>query len=566
MDRERLVDLLEGYVENELDEASVAELDQLLQSSAEARRLFWDYVHQHALTRKLVMANALAPRATEEVRPKTRRRASRTGGASSPNQGTWNILLIAAGVFFALIAIVTLFSGDQPPELVKKLKARPSHEAPPAPRVEQVRPTSDNRLREIEEKRRQLTQPQAPPTESAEDRQQRQKAIEDLDREKARIENELREAIKSAPKTESPTPEPAPRETTTVRKDSETVPAVARIDLVEGEAFRQTKDGPSPVRSGSDLLAGQDLHTGGGASRLAMSFPDKTRVELGADTTLDKVEIEKGKHFALAVGSLRAVVAKQPKDRPMVITTPHGEATVKGTTLRITVDRDPKKGTRLDVEEGQVEFKNLAGKTALVATGHYAVAATGVELVPVPTTPPSPAVALLEKTGKVTIKFGAKSPAFPDGVFLDSGEEFDASRGYGWKGAQKPVRAAPNKGEQYERMLSQFSSPDPLKTSGLSVGWSDIKETWRMPIPNGRYLITVTCGDSTWPQGPHHVSVKGRQVLDGVITQKGFVEKKDVPVEVTDGELTMVVGGGGKDFDGTSDTVLVSLVIRKASR
>jgi hypothetical protein len=54
---------------------------------------------------------------------------------------------------------------------------------------------------------------------------------------------------------------------------------------------------------------------------------------------------------------------------------------VVGTTLRLYVDPDPKKGTRLEVEEGKVELKNLAGKTVYVESGHYAVAGVGVELV-----------------------------------------------------------------------------------------------------------------------------------------------------------------------------------------
>jgi hypothetical protein len=62
----------------------------------------------------------------------------------------------------------------------------------------------------------------------------------------------------------------------------------------------------------------------------------------------------------------------------MIFATPHGDAKVLGTTLRLSVDP---KGARLDVEEGKVEFRNLAGKAVLVESGHYAVAAAGTEFV-----------------------------------------------------------------------------------------------------------------------------------------------------------------------------------------
>jgi hypothetical protein len=46
-------------------------------------------------------------------------------------------------------------------------------------------------------------------------------------------------------------------------------------------------------------------------------------------------------------------------------------------------------GTRLEVEEGKVQLKNLAGKTVDVVSGHFAVAAPGTELLARPMAPPS---------------------------------------------------------------------------------------------------------------------------------------------------------------------------------
>jgi len=96
------------------------------------------------------------------------------------------------------------------------------------------------------------------------------------------------------------------------------------------------------------------------------------------------MKIEPGKRLSLTQGTLRAVVAKQPIDHPMILQTPHGEAKVVGTTLRILIDSDPAKGTRLEVEEGKVELGDLAGRTVSVESGHYAVAADGAGLVAKP--------------------------------------------------------------------------------------------------------------------------------------------------------------------------------------
>jgi hypothetical protein len=45
------------------------------------------------------------------------------------------------------------------------------------------------------------------------------------------------------------------------------------------------------------------------------------------------------------------------------------------------VDPDPKKGTRLDVEEGKVELRNVSQKSVSVESGRYVVAAAGVDFV-----------------------------------------------------------------------------------------------------------------------------------------------------------------------------------------
>jgi FecR-like protein len=142
------------------------------------------------------------------------------------------------------------------------------------------------------------------------------------------------------------------------------------------------------VAAGADLAPGRGLRTAGAASAATIRFPDGTRLDLGADTTLDRVDDgSDGKRISVARGTASAVVSRQPAGLPMVFATPHGRATVLGTTLRLVVGPDEKTGLRLEVEKGKVELRNLAGKTVLVESGHVAVIAAGVELASKPIAP-----------------------------------------------------------------------------------------------------------------------------------------------------------------------------------
>src|SRR6185436_1145641 len=69
--------------------------------------------------------------------------------------------------------------------------------------------------------------------------------------------------------------------------------------------------------------------------RATLRYVDQTRLEIKAGTEIQELRTEKGKRITILKGEIRAVVAKQPKGQPLVIATPHGEATVLGTTLRI---------------------------------------------------------------------------------------------------------------------------------------------------------------------------------------------------------------------------------------
>ena len=225
------------------------------------------------------------------------------------------------------------------------------------------------------------------------------KSAENLQAEKERIEQELRDAVARAkaaaspPKEEKKTspepdptpvrpPEPKPPPPPEPAASQVTGPVVALVETVEGEAFFVTKETKVPAKAGASLSAGQGLRTGAAPGRAVLVFPDRTRVELGPETVIEDVKTARGKQITLTKGTVLAEVVRQPKDQPLIFSTPHGEAKVVGTTLRLVVDSDPKKGTRLEVDEGRVELKNLAKRTVMVESGHYAVAAAGAVMVP----------------------------------------------------------------------------------------------------------------------------------------------------------------------------------------
>jgi hypothetical protein len=325
------------------------------------------------------------------------------------------------------------------------------------------------------------------------------------------------------------------------------------------------------LNMGDEVAVGNTIDTYPAASA-RLRFSDGTWIEIGGGSSFRELPSTTGRKIFLASGTLESQITKQSPDRPMVFTTPTGEATILGTTIRLTVANDPKPGTTLEVKEGKVRLRNLLdGKTAEVVTGQFAVAAAGADLVP-------------QKSfgDEVLVKFGPADVALKPGWVLDSGEEFDPKRGYGWKGPKEGelipgLTWRDGQGKIWPKRAGRFAArrttdptADPLKTTDIVAGWAGQVETWKMPLPNGRYLISVCCGDVSYEQGPHHINVEGIQLIDQKINKAGqLIEVLNVPVEVKDGELNMIVGGNPgpkKSADGSTDTCINYLLIKRVRK
>jgi ferric-dicitrate binding protein FerR (iron transport regulator) len=182
------------------------------------------------------------------------------------------------------------------------------------------------------------------------------------------------------PTPEKPTPEPPKPAPTPEPARAVTEVTIAALQRVEGEVFVVDGTSRTAAKAGQDLRNGDGLECRGAQSWALVSYPDRTRVEIEGNSIVRELlgrQTGKGLRIVVEKGAVKAEVAKQPAGQPMLFVSAHGQATVLGTTLRIVVDADPKKGMRLEVEEGKVELANLAGRAVVVETGHFAVAVAG---------------------------------------------------------------------------------------------------------------------------------------------------------------------------------------------
>ncbi len=197
-------------------------------------------------------------------------------------------------------------------------------------------------------------------------------------------------------------PKPAPVKPTEVAPAS----AVAKIDRIEGDVFVVVDGERKPARAGQPLLPGMGVVSGLGQSGASLVLADGTRFGIGADAALREiVKGPRGTRVLLNAGTLVADVSKQPAEQPLVFATPHGEARVLGTVLRLIVDFAL---TRLEVKEGKVRLTR-DGKSVDVAAGQYAVAGKDQPLIARSVSPDE--IVLIPQQAKLT---GAEWSLQPD--------------------------------------------------------------------------------------------------------------------------------------------------------
>jgi ferric-dicitrate binding protein FerR (iron transport regulator) len=302
--------------------------------------------------------------------------------------------LAAAGLLAALVLYAALRTPAPPPLRPDGPTARSSEsEAPGRPEAMQERDRAEAERKRMEASVASLRKQEA---EAARERERverdpqeeaRKKADEEVLRlktereaEEAKFVEALERARRAAaevarPSEGAPRPAPLPAKTETI---AATIPRVeGRVTLLDGP-------GNGAVSAPQSLLPGQGLETSSKDGAAILTFADRTQLELGPGTEIRSVFDQeppgkgaRGKRLVVVRGRVTATVAKQPPEQPFVLATPHAEAKVVGTTLRLTVDAS---ATRLEVTEGKVRLSRADGKSVDVPGGQLAVAAPGLEL------------------------------------------------------------------------------------------------------------------------------------------------------------------------------------------
>jgi len=359
----RLEELLFKFQDGSAGPEELRELSELLETRDARAVLVDDFLLSSA-----IRSHLRAPAESKTATPRLgSRRVVRTRRSLSPGSSrAW--VWVAAGLLVAIFVTLLSSSREETPKRAARVPTpvAPVVEPPAAPKIkppsppEPLRPTTPA--------------PEPPRPEPA---------------------PAPREEPKPAP---PPEPKPAPEAPKPVVSQ---VVGVARIEKVDGSAFVIAREGKVPAVAGAEVAASQGLETGGAESRIVFVFADKTRVELGPDSALSDVKIDGGTRLSLTSGSLRADVTPQPKTKPLVVATPHAEAKVLGTILRVVAERDPKKGSTLEVEKGRVELRRLSDrKTVIVGSGQFAVAAVGSDMKARPLSPNVPMARFTFDDGK----------------------------------------------------------------------------------------------------------------------------------------------------------------------
>lgn len=156
--------------------------------------------------------------------------------------------------------------------------------------------------------------------------------------------------------------------------------AVAHLEEVQGKVFVVPEFGdPIPAKSGQPLALGQKVRTQGDDSFAVLTFPDRSRLEVSADTTIQLNSSSIGPensgrdvYVYLEQGQVAADAAQPSHEQPMIVQTLHAEAVLLGTRSSVASQADE---TRVDSEKGRVLVKRKSdGRSIDVRSGEYAVA------------------------------------------------------------------------------------------------------------------------------------------------------------------------------------------------
>jgi hypothetical protein len=127
---------------------------------------------------------------------------------------------------------------------------------------------------------------------------------------------------------------------------------------------------------------------------------------------------------------------------------------------------------------------------------------------------------------ELRINFGPPGSEIPEGFRLSDGSSFSPLLRMGWSAGM----AARERYSLFPQELDTFV-------------FTTFERTWRAEWPNGDYLVHLSVGDASYPQGPHRVVVQGTEAYpEAPTTEAGEFLDSWTPVSVRNGRLDVAVG------------------------
>ena len=145
------------------------------------------------------------------------------------------------------------------------------------------------------------------------------------------------------------------------------------------------------------------------------------------------------------------------------------------------------------------------------------------------------------------INFQLESAPLPSGYIKDSGKAYSDSRGYGWitqssvgSGTPTPLDIS-----TYGRDRNRAGINQRLDTLVHMQYPNTAAAAWEYKLPDGIYTVTVSVGDQPKYDSIHAINVEGVSAIAPFQPSASQEYKQaTVPVEVTDGKLTIDALGG----------------------
>ena len=154
----------------------------------------------------------------------------------------------------------------------------------------------------------------------------------------------------------------------------------------------------------------------------------------------------------------------------------------------------------------------------------------------------------------VKVNFGVAAIEPPLGYIQDIGNAYSNERGFGWiteasvgSNSTEPLSIVKN---SRDRNTSASTTLDTLIHLQYPESYNNpnaelTAAAWEYELANGKYLVTVNVGDTSFADSNHVINIEGNQFISGFVpTSNQLFESKTELVEVSDGKLTVDAIGG----------------------